>query len=86
MARGAKDELLWRVCAAYDVAADEVFVPTLHVGCIVDGSRENAIAEAGSETLDLIFHLGDGGAGPAIRNVAVGPGGVVSGGGAGGVE
>ena len=76
---GAGDELGDGVSARIDIAANEIGVPLLHVTGGVDCASEDAAAEAGSETLDLIFHLGDGGAGPAIGDVAVGPGGVLSG-------
>ena len=84
--RGAEDKLSGRDGAAADVAADEVGVGSLEAGGRGDVASENGAGETGSEALDLGFEAREHVFGAAVRHVAVGPGDVLAGGRAGGIE
>jgi hypothetical protein len=74
------------MCPAYYVASDQVWVVALERGRIEHAAREDAIAKTWGEAfhllLDSLAHVDCG----SVRDVAVGPGGVVAFGSAGGIE
>ena len=78
----------WRKieCPAVKIAAHQVGIMDFHGGGTENMAAQNALAEAGGEA----FHLGFDGVRHvqrrSVRNVAVGPGGVLSGGRTGGVK
>lgn len=80
MPRGAQERLAKRHRASHDVAADEIGIGRFEIGGGGDAARQNAIAEPGRETLDLIFdalrHIHF----RSIRDVTIGPCGMRSGG------
>jgi hypothetical protein len=84
--RGAQEELAEGERAAGDVAAEEVGVQGLKSGGRRDVTRQNAVAEAGGEALDLGLNARGHVLGRAVGDVAVGPEDVAAGRGAGGIE
>src|SRR5436305_7692288 len=76
----AGDELHEVVRAAADVAADEVRVVRFVLRAVSGVARQDAVAEAGSESLDLrldgLAHV----LGRPVRHMAVRPAGVLAGG------
>src|ERR1035438_5176006 len=83
---GAEEELADIERAAIEIAADEVGIVVFHGGGAENVAAQDALPEAGGEAL----HLGLNGIGHVRRGrvgqVAVGPGGMLSLGSAGGVE
>src|ERR1700732_278308 len=84
--RRAEEKLAEIEGAAGDVAADEVGVHFFEGGGGKDAAGENAIAESGSEALDLRFECFEHVDGGTVGDVAVGPGGVLPCRGAGRIE
>ena len=83
----AEDDLIERVGAGADVAVDEVRVAALQVGGALDVTREDEVAEARREALDLGLEALDLAVGlvrpvGVLGTVGVGPGRVLPGGGA----
>src|ERR1039457_4197821 len=83
---GTEEELAGIERAAIEIAADEVGIVAFHGGGAEKVAPQNALAEAGGKALHLrlngIRHVRRG----RVRQVAVGPGGMLSMGSAGGVE
>ena len=83
---GAEEELPQIECAAVEIAANQIGIMSFHAGGAEHMAAQNTLAEAGGEA----FHLGFDGVrhvqGRAVGNMAIGPGGVLAGGRAGGVE
>ena len=82
---GAGEELAPVGHAADDIATDVVGVVGFHLEAVVGVGSEDGVAEAGGEAFDLGFDAGAHVEGAAVGDVAVGPEGVLAGGGAGGV-
>src|SRR5262249_22216768 len=76
--RGANEHLAQIHDAHRDVAADEVGIAPLEVRGRDDVARQYAIAEAGSEALDLPFDGGEHVDSGSSRHVTVAPRGVTS--------
>ena len=76
----AEEELSEVHQPAVDVAADEVAVSPLDIRGAERAPREDQIAEARSEALDLRLHPLGHVLRRAVRDMAVGPGGVLPGG------
>lgn len=72
--------------AGGDITTDQVRIPAFERRGRRDGSGENAIAEAGSETLNLTLHWLEAIGRASVRNVTIRPCGVVACGSTGGVE
>ena len=83
---GAEKELAKIHEAAADVAAEEIGVHTFEIGGRKKAAGQDAVAEAGGETLDLILDGGEHVDFGSIRDVTVGPGDVFAGGCARGSE
>src|SRR5579859_2262738 len=83
---GAEEELGYVHGTTGDVAADEVGIHCFQGGRGENVTGEDAIAEAGGETLDLGFEWLKHTDGRAIGDVTIGPGGVLPFRGAGGIE
>ena len=82
-AHGAEEDLVERVAAAADVAADEVGVARLQVGGREHVAGEDALAKARGEALDLGLHalhvaVALGRPVDRVGAVRVGPGGVLA--------
>ena len=85
---GAEYDLVERVAAAADVAADEVCVAALEIPGRQHMPGKDALTKAGREALELVLHalhVAVALAGPVnrVRAMRVGPRGVASGGSAG---
>jgi len=83
---GAEEELAEVDGPTADVATDEVGVHGFEGGWGGDVAGEDAVAEAGGETLDLGLDAREHVFARAVGDVAVGPGDVLAGRGAGGIE
>src|SRR5580704_2166399 len=59
--------------AAVDIASHQVFVPSVHRFGVKDRPGQDAVAKTGCETLHLVFDRLQGGPGPTIGHVAIGP-------------
>src|SRR5947207_725992 len=81
-----RGELREQVRPARDVAADEIRVFALEVSGRARAAREDAVAKAGREALDLLLDCRTHVDGRAVRDVAVRPGRVLAGRGTGVVE
>src|ERR1019366_7713544 len=83
---GAQEELPYMGAPAAEIATDEVGIMAFHGGGAENVAPQNALAEAGGKALHLrldgVRHVHR----RRVGHVAVGPGGVLSLGSAGGIE
>ena len=64
--------------AAGEITADQIVVLVLKLGGREDGTRDDAIAKAGSEPFDLSLDWLEAISTAAVRDVAIGPGSMVT--------
>ena len=74
--RGSEQKLADVHDSASDVASDEVGIHSFKIGRRRHAAGHNAVAESGSEPLDLVFQSAQYVCVRSVRNMAVSPGGV----------